>query len=121
MSNFDNVLEFHDKMGLATSVWPYGKNLREYYGSIIEEEFTELMDELFDPEPDKVRIAKEIVDMLYVGYSLGAALGLPIDAVFREVHRSNMSKLVDGKPMKREDGKILKGPNYKKPDLSFVA
>lgn len=118
LTNYEQVKEFMEAMNMALDQWPYGKGLRDLHGKMIEEEFNEVMDELYDPEPDRARVAKELADLLYVTYGAAAALGIPIDAVFREVHRSNMSKLdSDGKPIKREDGKVIKGPNYKAPDI----
>lgn len=121
MTNFEMVQDFMDKMEMATDVWPYGKSLRDLHWKLMDEELNEVADELFDPEPDKKRLAKELADLLYVTYGVAAAFGIPIDTVFAEVHRSNMSKLgADGKPVKREDGKTMKGPNYKPADLSFI-
>jgi NTP pyrophosphatase (non-canonical NTP hydrolase) len=121
VTNFEMVQDFHDKTGIPDDVWPFGTALRDFRGRLLEEEFNELMDEIFDPEPDKKRLAKEIADLLYVAYGTAAAFGIPIDTVFAEVHRSNMSKLgPDGKPVKRADGKVTKGLNYKPADLSFL-
>ena len=66
----------------------------------------------------KLRMFKELADLQYVLSGMVVSLGIPMEEVFQRVHNSNMSKLVDGKPLKRADGKFLKGPNYKKPDLS---
>jgi predicted HAD superfamily Cof-like phosphohydrolase len=65
----------------------------------------------------KASLLKEMVDVLYVTYSFAVTFGLDIDTAFDRVHASNMSKLVDGKPLKRVDGKVLKGPNYAAPNL----
>lgn len=86
----------------------------------------ELRRELVMEEANEVRTAespeeltKELADLLYVVYGFAVTFGLPIDEVFERVHRSNMSKLGDdGKPIYREDGKVLKGPNYQPPDLT---
>ena len=65
-----------------------------------------------------IEIADALTDLLYVVYGMGAAMGIELDYTFGDVHRSNMSKLgEDGKPIYREDGKVLKGPNYKPPNL----
>lgn len=67
---------------------------------------------------DLVAIADGIVDVLYVVYGTAVTYGLDADALLREVHRSNMSKLdTDGKPLIRSDGKVLKGPAYNPPNL----
>jgi predicted HAD superfamily Cof-like phosphohydrolase len=60
---------------------------------------------------------KELADLVYVCYQFAACAGWELDEALDRVHESNMSKLVDGKPLKREDGKVLKGPNYKPPYL----
>ena len=71
---------------------------------------------------DKKAVAKELADLLYVVYGTAVSLGIPIDDVFCEVHTSNMSKLDDnGKPIYREDGKVLKGPHYFQPNLEFIS
>ena len=67
----------------------------------------------------KAALLKELCDLQYVLSGFAVTFGLPLDEAFKRVHESNMSKLgSDGKPIYREDGKVLKGPNYKKPDLS---
>lgn len=98
--------------------------LADLRGELIEEEFEEVYKELpnYDihksAEIDKAALTKELADLLYVTYGMAVTFGLPIDEVFERVHRSNMSKLGDdGKPIYREDGKVLKGPNYEKPNL----
>ena len=70
---------------------------------------------------DLVGVADALTDLLYVVYGAGHAYGLDLDACFREVQRSNMSKLgEDGKPIYRDDGKVLKGPDYSEPDIKSV-
>ena len=67
---------------------------------------------------DLVETVDALVDLLYFIYGFGVVLGVDLDAAFREVHRSNMSKLdANGLPMRRDDGKIIKGPNYTPPNL----
>ena len=70
---------------------------------------------------DIVEIADALTDILYVVYGAGHAFGIDLDECYAEVHRSNMSKLgEDGKPIYREDGKVLKGPNYFHPNLEDI-
>ena len=70
---------------------------------------------------DIVEIADALTDILYVVYGAGHAFGIDLDECYQEVHRSNMSKLgEDGKPIYREDGKVLKGPNYFHPNLEDI-
>lgn len=96
--------------------------------SLIEEEYDEVMAELraimertldgVAPSPALVaNLMKELADLLYVVNWTAARFGLHLNEAFWRVHESNMSKLVDGKPLKRADGKVLKGPNYHAPDL----
>ena len=73
------------------------------------------------PSEDIVAVADALTDILYVVYGAGAAFGINLDACFHEVHSSNMSKLgEDGKPIYREDGKVMKGPNFREPDLKTI-
>lgn len=71
--------------------------------------------------PDLVAMARELGDLEYVVRGTALAHGIPLDAVVAEIHRANMSKLDEnGKPIKRPDGKVLKGPNYRPPDVESV-
>ena len=100
-------------------------DLLEMRMDLIEEEALEIAEELpgfFTDRTreaiDKAAFTKELADLLYVTYGMAVTFGLPIDEVFERVHRSNMSKLgPDGKPLYRDDGKVLKGPNYQPPKL----
>lgn len=90
----------------------------------IQEEADEVWDELWcnnsdsQKEVNREALTKELCDLLWVTYQAAAFFGLPIEKAFRRVYESNMSKLGDdGKPVLREDGKILKGPNYKPAEL----
>ena len=83
---------------------------------LIEEELDELKEAI--EAKNIVAVADALTDILYVTYGAGHAFGLDLDRCFAEVQRSNMSKLgADGKPIYREDGKVLKGPNYSEPNL----
>lgn len=71
--------------------------------------------------PDMLEAADALGDLDYVVQGAGLVFGIPMHDVVAEIHRSNMSKLgEDGNPIYREDGKILKGPNYSPPDLEFI-
>ncbi len=122
------VKDFHISMEMAVDA-PYTKPLLELRQKLINEEAAELNVEintlLSEIEKDgiptketKLKMFKELADLQYVLSGMVVALGIPMEKVFDRVHKSNMSKLVDGKPLKREDGKVLKGPYYQKPDLS---
>ena len=81
---------------------------------LIEEEAAEVA-EASEPE----HLLKELADLVYVTYGFAATFGWNLDEAVRRVHASNMSKLGDdGQPVYREDGKVLKGPNYEQPNLS---
>jgi predicted HAD superfamily Cof-like phosphohydrolase len=91
--------------------------------TLIREEFLELSEALqdcfdhIDNKRSREAALKELADLVYVCYQLAAAVGWDLDKALDRVHESNLSKLVDGKPVKRLDGKVLKGPNYKPPVL----
>ena len=82
---------------------------------LITEEFGEFS--IAHHDGKDIETIKELADLAYVCYQYAAARGWDLDEALDRVHRSNLSKLVDGRPLKREDGKILKGPNYMKPFL----
>ena len=83
---------------------------------LINEEYKELRDAV--EADDIVEVADALTDMLYVVYGMGHAFGINLDLAFNNVHASNMSKMgEDGKPIYREDGKVLKGPNYFPPKI----
>lgn len=87
--------------------------------NLIMEELMELNKAI--DEDNLVEIADALADILYVTAQQAVTLGFPVDALLREVQRSNMSKLgEDGKPIFREDGKVLKGPNFSAPDIIGV-
>jgi len=112
----DMVREFTEAMGQPVDVAPT-RSILSLRSKLIYEETTEVLVELESKELDKAALTKELSDLLYVVYGTAITFGLPLDVVFNRVHQSNMSKLVDGKPLYREDGKVLKGPNYKPPML----
>jgi predicted HAD superfamily Cof-like phosphohydrolase len=83
--------------------------------ALIDEEYEEFLDEdIQTGEPE----LKELADLVYVCFQYAAAIGYDLDTALDRVHQSNMSKLVDGKPIRNEAGKVLKGPNYQPPNLS---
>ena len=85
--------------------------------SLIKEELDELIEAM--NKKDLVEVADALTDILYVTYGAGHAFGINLDACFEEVQNSNMSKLdKNGKPIYNDKGKVMKGPNYFKPDLN---
>lgn len=112
-TNYDKVREFHLAMGQPLDEeWKLG-DLDCLRLNLLEEEFNEVEEAV-----TKENLLKELCDLLYVVYGYAATFGWDIDTAFNRVHASNMSKLgEDGKPIFREDGKVLKGPNYKAPSM----
>ncbi len=120
-TNFNKVNIFMDAFGQEVKRSPEFPDLDTVAlrYELIKEELQELFVAM--AEKDIVEVADALTDILYVTYGAGHAFGIDLDACFREVQRSNMSKLgEDGKPIYREDGKILKGPDYSEPDLKKV-
>lgn len=119
MTNCEKVKAFMEAFGHDT---PDAYTLptleqRDLRFRLMEEEHSEVVEAMV--YGDKEQIAKEICDLLYVVYGTAISYGIDIDKCFDEVHSSNMSKLgSDGKPKYREDGKILKGENYREADLT---
>ena len=123
MSNFESVKKFMET---------FGQEIREK-ASFPDDKITSLRYELIKEELDELKeaidsndikeVADALTDILYVTYGAGHAFGINLDNCFEEVQNSNMSKLgSDGKPIYNDKGKVMKGPNYFKPDLNkFVA
>ena len=123
MSNFENVRKFMETFGQEIKEkagFPNDKITSLRY-DLIKEELNELKEAL--DKKDIKEVADALTDILYVTYGAGHAFGINLDNCFKEVQSSNMSKLgSDGKPIYNEKGKVMKGPNYFKPDLNkFVA
>lgn len=95
------------------------ENVHELQFGLITEEYAEFEDE-YNAELEgglKTNQLKELADLVFVCYQYAAARGWDLDTAMRRVFESNMSKLVDGKPLRRSDGKVMKGPNYQPPIL----
>ena len=123
MSNFQHVKKFMKTFGQEvkeSAEFPDEKTIQLRF-DLIREELSELQDAL--KKKDLKEVADALTDILYVTYGAGHAFGINLDECFQEVQNSNMSKLDDnGKPIYNEHGKVMKGPNYFKPDLSkFVS
>lgn len=120
-TNFELVGEFMETFGQNVYDNPTfpSKKVQKMRVKLIREELKELVEAI--NENDIVEVADALTDILYVTYGAGHAFGIDLDACFKEVQRSNMTKLgADGKPVYREDGKVIKGPNYSEPDLQKV-
>ena len=119
MSNFKSVKKFMETFGQEVkdkAEFPDKKIIQLRY-ELIKEELEELNQAIKDK--DIKEIADALTDILYVTYGAGHAYGINLDNCFDEVQKSNMSKLgADGKPIYDENGKVMKGPNYFKPNLN---
>ena len=119
MSNFKSVKKFMQTFGQEVrdkTQFP-NENIIQLRCDLIKEELEELNQAIKDK--DMTEVADALTDILYVTYGAGHAFGIDLDECFDEVQKSNMSKLgVDGKPIYNENGKVMKGPNYFKPDLN---
>ena len=123
MSNFESVKKFMQTFGQQIkekAEFPEEKITKLRY-ELIEEELREFKEAI--DKKDIKEVADALTDILYVTYGAGHAFGINLDKCFQEVQNSNMSKLdQNGKPIYNEKGKVMKGPNYFKPDLTkFVA
>ena len=119
MSNFQSVKKFMQTFGQEVkdkAEFPNDK-IVQLRCELIKEEFEELNQAIKDK--DIKEVADAITDILYVTYGAGHAFGIDLDKCFEEVQQSNMSKIgMNGKPIYNENGKVMKGPNYFKPDLN---
>lgn len=86
--------------------------------TLVQEESAELVEAI--ESGDLLAIAQELADVVVVAHCVEAVFGLDLGRALDEVMRANRSKFVDGKPIRREDGKVLKGPNYEPPDMAKV-
>jgi len=119
MSNFSKVGIFMKTFGQDVKNKPSFSTdkINKLRLDLIKEELSELTDAMNNK--DLLEVADALTDILYVTYGAGHAFGIDLDKCFDEVQNSNMSKLDEnGKPIYNENGKVMKGPNYFKPDLS---
>ena len=119
MTNFKKVGMFMKTFGqeVKTKAELSNDKINELRISLINEELEELKKAIKDN--DILEVADALTDILYVAYGAGHAFGINLDECFNEVQESNMSKLgSDGKPIYNKFGKVMKGPNYFKPNLS---
>ena len=119
MSNFRKVGTFMKTFGQEVKTKPSfsSDKINKLRIDLIKEELGELTEAM--KNNDLLEVADALTDILYVTYGAGHAFGIDLDKCFEEVQNSNMSKLGnDGKPIYNDQGKVMKGPNYFKPDLS---
>lgn len=121
MSNmYLDVKKFQKAVGQNVSQLPKFPDAKER--KLRKKLLREEVKEYFDGEKaeDIENVAKELADIIYIVCGTAASYGIPLDRVFNEVHRSNMEKLVDGKVIRRDDGKILKPEGWTPPDIKSV-
>ena len=119
MSNFKKVGTFMKTFGQEVKIKPSlsTDKINKLRVDLIKEELHELQEAM--KNNDLLEVADALTDILYVTYGAGHAFGIDLDKCFDEVQNSNMSKLGEnGEPIYNESGKVMKGPNYFKPDLS---
>lgn len=115
------VAKFHEVYGTYMQDNPDfpNQNVRDLRIKLLQEEFDEYL--LAEKDDHFIEVCDALGDMLYIIYGTCVSYGIPINEIFQEIHNSNMSKLDEnGKPIVREDGKILKGPNYFKTDIKGI-
>ena len=121
MSNFNKVKTFMNTYGQEvknTPEFPESK-IVQLRIDLIQEELNELKESINNN--DIIEVADALTDILYVTYGAGHSFGVDLDSCFNEVQNSNMSKLGDdGKPIYNESGKVMKGPNYFKPNIKKI-
>ncbi len=120
-TNFELVGDFMEAMGQDIEMRPIlpEDHIQKLRFDLIEEELDEL--KLGMDNQNLIEVADALTDLLYVIYGAGQAFGIDLDECFQEVHYSNMSKLgEDGRPIKREDGKVLKPDTYFPPNLKDI-
>jgi|TARA_B100002052_G_C15645686_1_gene490473 predicted HAD superfamily Cof-like phosphohydrolase len=119
MSNFEDVKKFMKTFGqeIKTKAGFPSEKIIDLRCNLIEEELNELKAAV--KSRDIKEVADALTDILYVTYGAGHAFGINLDDCFKEVQSSNMSKLdSNGKPIYNDNGKVMKGPNYFKPNLT---
>lgn len=117
---YKDVLDFHKAFSLPISQVP---NLpedkeRTLRMNLLQEEYEEYVQG--EIKNDIVEIADALADIIYIACGTAVSYGIPLDKIFEEVHRSNMAKLVDGKVLRREDGKVIKPEGWKAPDIEKI-
>ncbi len=116
------VREFHQTFGASSDKPITDTDLLKFRLQYIDEEVAELKEAAWIANADpcaknKAMLLRELADVMYVVMGMAIAFGLPLREGFERVHAANMTKLVDGKPLRDDRGKVLKGPNFKPPVL----
>ena len=118
---FNDVKDFHRAFGQRIGTFPVlpeDVSERELRMNLLEEEFNEYIQG--EENSDITEIADALADIIYIALGTAVSYGIPLDRIFEEVHRSNMAKLVDGKVLRRADGKIQKPEGWTPPDVENI-
>jgi len=117
---FQSVIDFQNAFGQRVGERPEfpDANERQMRLKLLTEEFEEYL--AAEADNDIVELADALADIIYIACGTAASYGIDLDEVFKEVHRSNMAKLVDGKVIRREAGKVLKPEGWTPPDIKSV-
>lgn len=117
---YTDVKEFHQAFGQRVGKKPElpDREERELRKKLLAEEYTEYV--VAEYRNDLVEIADALADIIYIACGTAVSYGIPLDKLFAEVHRSNMAKLVDGKVIRRSDGKVQKPEGWIPPDVKSV-
>ena len=120
MSMFTDVRAFQRAFGQRVGEIPELPDLaeRDLRVKLLREEFKEYIDA--EIENDLVEIADALADIIYIACGTAVSYGIPLDDVFESVHASNMAKLVDGKVIRRADGKVQKPEGWQPPDIKRI-
>lgn len=117
---FEMVREFHTAFGQRVGqrpIFPDSKE-RDLRVKLMKEEYNEY--NKAEDNNDIVNLAVELADIIYIACGTAVSYGIPLDDVFNEIHKANMSKLIDGKVVRREDGKIQKPEGWKPADITAI-
>ena len=117
---FKDVENFHKAFGQRIGTKPElpNDNERSLRMRLLAEEFSEYNSAEYDN--DLIEVADALADIIYIALGTAVSYGIPLDTIFDEVHRSNMAKLVDGKVLRRADGKIKKPDGWQPPDIKSI-
>jgi len=120
MSFYTDVKDFHQAFSQRVGEKSELPNFEErsLRMRLLNEEFREYV--MAEEDNDLVEIADALADIIYIACGTAVSYGIPLDRVFDEVHRSNMAKLVDGKPLYREDGKVMKPEGWTAPNIEVI-
>ena len=120
MSYYTDVKDFHVAFGQLVGTTPNLPDTAErtLRMRLLAEEMSEY--QMAEADNDIVEIADALADIIYIACGTAVSYGIPLDKIWDEVHGSNMAKLVDGKPLYREDGKVMKPAGWKAPDVKAI-